>query len=634
MFDSLTVALRSVGYEVVFDLDFLQRGDSLGHILRHLADVDAGLLVWSSEAAKSDWVRFEYAAMRGRMAQGMPLVVLGLDDTPSPFLRVPWASTVERVVKFLSTQPLPCPEPLSTILLVGDGDTRNLGVVLQLPQNAPDPSNLVVVGRPMHRHTRRLDGGGPAAELAFVHQEGAFAILSTRGTPSSALPLDIFSVTQGLSRHQSKKGILEQHLEEDDQSDPTERGMLRWTRGGSLWIAEGRSELQGLPATVRLRRALELLSRGLNPRTELRSLLWAVLDGSRWHRFVRAIDHTRALLGHEKRLAPDFSVFELDRSTCALLGPRWIVAALVVTMAMPTLHAGLAFGFAPLISPPTAEFVRALVLGNVAISVSSIILGRSTALSASLAISFIGGALVPWTLLGFFLTGALPNERVAGTLAGSLAAGVTLGIAVAIRYRDHDDRFHIPMKFSVYATEALALPVGLLASVVFIALSSSAAQRGGSALFLLPVILMAAVGTATALWPAWTSWRALFLLRPRRVAHDLVWAISLSSVLIFAPEGYSEQRGLWEGAWVGAIVGLMIGTVLAIGLAAMTRLRGGWWSSLAMLTGGLIATGVVVPMFEHLQFPNWIVATLTAGAIPAFSLSTIATRLRRSQRPR
>jgi hypothetical protein len=85
----LGAQMRLAGADVWFDEWEIRAGDSIpGKVNDALAVVDTVLLIWSSEADRSQWVRaeFETAISRGMEDDALRVVPVILDDTPLPAL--------------------------------------------------------------------------------------------------------------------------------------------------------------------------------------------------------------------------------------------------------------------------------------------------------------------------------------------------------------------------------------------------------------------------------------------------------------------------------------------------------------------------------------------------------------------
>ena len=84
---SLYDVLRERGHQVFVDQVVLKAGDPLTRILEtNLQSSQTGVLVWSSAAADSEWVRDEYEAMRTLQKEkpGFRFVPVRLDDAELP----------------------------------------------------------------------------------------------------------------------------------------------------------------------------------------------------------------------------------------------------------------------------------------------------------------------------------------------------------------------------------------------------------------------------------------------------------------------------------------------------------------------------------------------------------------------
>jgi hypothetical protein len=91
----LGAQMRLAGADVWFDEWELRVGDSIpGKVNAALATVDTVILIWSSDANRSEWVRaeFESAIARGMDDQTLRVAPVILDDTPLPALlrRIRW----------------------------------------------------------------------------------------------------------------------------------------------------------------------------------------------------------------------------------------------------------------------------------------------------------------------------------------------------------------------------------------------------------------------------------------------------------------------------------------------------------------------------------------------------------------
>ena len=85
----LAIALVEQGVSVWFDEWDIQPGDSIiGGIEKGLSSSDAFVLVWSANAAKSNWVGSELRAFLHQQVvdQSLKIIPIMMDDTPLPVL--------------------------------------------------------------------------------------------------------------------------------------------------------------------------------------------------------------------------------------------------------------------------------------------------------------------------------------------------------------------------------------------------------------------------------------------------------------------------------------------------------------------------------------------------------------------
>ncbi|MEM9458172.1 MAG: hypothetical protein AAGF11_28615 [Myxococcota bacterium] len=562
--------ISAAEHQPLYD-EFLRRGDSLGQILQRIRSVDKGLLLWSAQAAASDWVRFELAVLRMRAVQtGMPLLVLGLDSTPRPpgsgMIMVSALNELgDALAASLAKTSSPPPAE-------ADSSTRSL-VTLRLPWDAPAPRVLAIA----------RSGGSERAEIE----------LDGRVWPTRPI-------------HQIDDGPTLLALPEDcDVDADLDLGVV--VPGGPV------------PRPLEVRRALEFLSRGLSARTEIRALLWAAFDGSRWHRFVRSIDHTRISLHPPERLGPGFTGLETDTNTRRLLGRGFLAGTIMLVLLWPAFHAMLAGLVSPLQGFALLELYRGLMIGTAALVWTASISTAAISWSTGLTMTWVGGSVVPWALI--LLTHWMPSTRAAGATAGALSMGVTLGLAAVLHIRDHDTRFHVPRRWATVARETLAMPVALALILLIVRLGHWAHARDGwFILGILPLLIVAGViGTSMlrAPWPRQRlrGWR---LPATSKLLLGTALAVALVAVFFAAPVIYPERRGLFEGAWVGALVGLLGGFILAAGFTAVVRLHSRWLSSVAVTAALLGVSVVILPMFRNWLYQNWILLVMVVSSTSTF----------------